>query len=346
MKSTDFLKNKTVLITGGTGSFGRNFVEYLLKNSKVKKLIVFSRDEFKQFQMMEELKDERLRFFLGDIRDRERLARAFHGVDIVVHAAALKQVPALEYNPFEAVKTNVIGTQNVIEEAVDQGVDKVLLVSTDKAALPVSLYGATKLCAEKLFVSANSYSGNRVKFSAVRYGNVMGSRGSIIEKIIKTKKLDTVHITHEEMTRFWINLEQSFELVLFALQNMEGGEIFVPKIPSMKLAELFNVLAPGAKRHVIGIRPGEKIHEVLLSEEEACHAIELSKYKYYVILPENSEMFNIGLRFKKYFKIGRKLPPDFSYESHTNKEWLSNDDFRKFIEGLQKRLASSKNKHD
>jgi len=293
-------------------------------------------------KMMEEMKDKRLRFFLGDIRDRERLARAFHGVDIVVHAAALKQVPALEYNPFEAVKTNVIGTQNVIEESVNQGVEKVLLVSTDKAALPVSLYGATKLCAEKLFVSANSYSGNQVKFSAVRYGNVMGSRGSIIEKILKSPKLDTVHITHESMTRFWINLEQSFELVLFALKNMEGGEIFIPKIPSMKLVELFEVLAPGVKRNVIGIRPGEKIHEVLLSREEARHAVELKKYEYYVILPENSEMFDIGLRFKKYLKIGKRLSDNFSYESHTNDEWLSNGDFRKFIENMRTSLALPK----
>lgn len=340
MKSMDFLKNKTILVTGGTGSFGRNFTKYLLENSKLKKLIVFSRDEFKQFQMNEEIKDKRLRFFIGDIRDRERLARAFHGVDIVVHAAALKQVPALEYNPFEAVKTNIFGTQNVIEEAVDQGVEKVLLVSTDKAALPVSLYGATKLCAEKLFISANSYSGNKVKFSVVRYGNVMGSRGSIIEKIISTPKLDTVNITHEEMTRFWINLEQSFELVMFALTNMEGGEIFIPKIPSMKLTDLFEVLAPKAKRNIIGIRPGEKIHEVLLSQEESRHTFELKNH--YVILPEKSEMFNVPLRFKKYLKNGKPMKEGFSYESHTNQEWISNKDFKEFVDKLKSKLIFPK----
>ncbi|KKS34897.1 MAG: UDP-N-acetylglucosamine 4,6-dehydratase [Parcubacteria group bacterium GW2011_GWC2_42_12] len=226
--SIDFLKNKVILVAGGTGSFGKNFVKFLLANSEARKIIVFSRDELKQFQMEKELLDERLRFFIGDVRDLPRLERAFNGVDIVVHAAALKQVPILEYNPFEAVKTNILGSQNVIEAAIDQKVEKVLLVSTDKAVQPINLYGSTKLCAEKLFVSGNSYSPDRSKFSVVRYGNVIGSRGSIIETLVKSKS-SKVQITDLAMTRFWITLDQSFALVLFALENMLGGEIFVPK---------------------------------------------------------------------------------------------------------------------
>jgi UDP-N-acetylglucosamine 4,6-dehydratase len=227
------LKNKTVLITGGTGSFGSNFTKYILAHSEAKKVIVFSRDELKQSNMEAQIKDERIRFFLGDVRDLPRLQRAFHGVDIVVHAAALKQVPALEFNPFEAVKTNIIGSQNVIEAALDQGVDKVLLVSTDKAAMPANLYGSTKLCAEKLFVAGNAYGEGVTKFSVVRYGNVVGSRGSIVEKLIQNRGAHTVHITDERMTRFWIDLEQAFDIVLFGLTHMEGGETFIPKAPKM-----------------------------------------------------------------------------------------------------------------
>ncbi len=337
MKKISFLKGKTVLITGGTGSFGRNFAKYLLEHAELKKLIIFSRDEFKQSQMRQEISDPRVRFFVGDVRDSARLNRAFNGVDIVVHAAALKQVPTLEYNPFEAVKTNIMGSQNVIDAAVDCKVGKVLLISTDKASQPVNLYGATKLCAEKLFVNGNAYGPEVTRFACVRYGNVMGSRGSIIEKLIKTPSQDTVHITHEEMTRFWINLEQSFQLVLFALENMLGGEIFVPKIPSMKLTDLFDVMTPGAKRKVIGIRPGEKLHEMLLSKEEARHTVELEKY--YVVLPEDSEVFNVAQTFKKYFQMGKRLPEGFSFESHTNKQWLTKSGFSKYLEILKKTLA-------
>jgi len=337
MKKIPFLKNKVVLITGGTGSFGRNFAKYLLEHADLKKLIIFSRDEFKQSQMNAELNNSKVRFFVGDVRDAARLQRAFNGVDVVVHAAALKQVPTLEYNPFEAVKTNIMGSQNVIDAAVNQGVSQVLLISTDKASQPVNLYGATKLCAEKLFVNGNAYGPNKTRFSCVRYGNVMGSRGSIIEKLIKTPNQDTVHITHEEMTRFWINLEQSFVLVLFALENMLGGEIFVPKIPSMKLVDLFDVLSPGTKRKIIGIRPGEKMHEMLLSREEARHTIELLNY--YVILPEDSEVFNVARTFKKYFTTGKKLPAGFSFESHTNTDWLTKENFSKYLEILKKTLA-------
>src|SRR3989344_3474291 len=229
-------ENKSILITGGTGSFGRGLTEYILRNFSPKKLIVFSRDEVKQSQMRQALgDDERLRFFIGDVLDLPRLQRAFRGVDIVVHAAALKQVHTLEYNPFEAVQTNIIGSKNVIDAAIDQNVEKVLLISTDKAVQPVNLYGATKLCAEKLFVDGNAYSSGRTKLSCVRYGNVFGSRGSVVELLLKNRNISKVQITDERMTRFWITLEQSFELVMFTLQNMAGGEIIVPKIPSMRL---------------------------------------------------------------------------------------------------------------
>jgi UDP-N-acetylglucosamine 4,6-dehydratase len=317
--------NKTVLITGGTGSFGKNFAKYLLDNYQLKKLIIFSRDEFKQFNMHQEFGDNRLRFFVGDVRDKERLARAFHGVDIVIHAAALKQIPILEYNPFEAVKTNVVGSQNVIDAAIDERVAKVLLVSTDKAAQPVNLYGSTKLCAEKLFVSGNSYADGYTKFSCVRYGNVIGSRGSIVDTLLKDKTIDKVQITDLEMTRFWITMKQCFALVTYALNNMEGGEIFIPKIPSMRLVDLFNALAPQAAKEVIGIRPGEKLHEVLLTEQEALHAVELENY--FVILPEFLPREN----YKKYFDFSRQLPKNFRYTSDSNSQWLSEEDFKKLI---------------
>lgn len=320
------LDNKTVLITGGTGSFGKSFAKFLLQNFNLKKLIIFSRDELKQFHMEKEFNNERIRFFIGDVRDKERLERAFYGVDIIVHAAALKQVPTLEYNPFEAVKTNIFGSQNVIDAAINQGIKKVLFISTDKAAQPVNLYGATKLCAEKLFISGNSYAAGRTKFSCVRYGNVLGSRGSIVETLIKNKNnLSKVHITDLEMTRFWITLNQAFSLVLFALENMEGGETFVPKIPSMKLVDLFDALAPGVEKEIIGIRPGEKLHEVLLTEQEARHAVELSNY--YVVLPE----FIKNEKFQKYYEFGKKLNGDFRFTSDTNQDWLDGEKLRAMI---------------
>lgn len=335
----NIFKDKTVLITGGTGSFGRNFAKYLLKESSLKKLIIFSRDEFKQMQLNEEIgPDSRMRFFIGDIRDRDRLARAFEGVDIIVHAAALKQVPTLEFNPFEAVKTNITGSQNIIEEAINNGVEKAILISTDKAAEPANLYGATKLCAEKLFVAGNVYSAGRTKFSAVRYGNVMGSRGSVIEKILKSKDLETVHITHESMTRFWINLEQSFELVLFALKNMNGGEIFIPKIHSMKITDLFDVLAPNASRKIIGIRPGEKLHEVLLTKEESRHTLELKNY--FAILPEHEEFFNNKKRYANLYKMGKKIKHGFEFTSDSNKEWLTKEKFKKIVNLIKKQIAN------
>jgi UDP-N-acetylglucosamine 4,6-dehydratase len=333
----DQLKGATVLITGGTGSFGKNFAKHILTHSKLKKLIIFSRDEFKQSQMEIEMGDKRLRFFIGDVRDLSRLQRAFSGVDIVVHAAALKQVPALEYNPFEAVKTNILGSQNVIEAALDQGVQKVVLVSTDKAAMPVNLYGSTKLCAEKLFIAGNAYSSGETRFSAVRYGNVVGSRGSIIEKLILLGKgAHTVHITDERMTRFWIDLEQAFNIVLFAIQHMEGGEIFIPKAQSMKLTDLFDILAPTAKRKIIGIRPGEKVHEVLLTKEEAHHALELKDY--FVILPENISRLSQEKGLKKYHKLGKSLAPDFHFTSDTTAKRMSQKTLLQIVDRIEKTL--------
>lgn len=320
------LKNKTVLITGGTGSFGQNFAKFLLKNPDLKKLIIFDVDEFKQHKMQLELKDKRIRFLLGDVRDLPRLHRAFAQVDIVFHAAALKQIPALEYNPYEAVKTNILGSQNVIEAAIDQKVSKVILISSDKAAYPVNLYGATKLCAEKLFVSANFYSPSDTRFSVVRYGNVIASRGSIVELLLENKKTKRVSITHPEMTRFWITLEESFELVITALNNMEGGEIFIPKIPSMRLMDLVEAIAPKAKKEIIGIRPGEKLYEVLLTEEESRRALDFDKY--FVVLPH----FEFRERmYEKYYKIGKKLASGFKFASHTNEVWLTKSGFKKKI---------------
>jgi len=321
------LDNKTILITGGTGSFGKNFAKYLLENFNLKKLIIFSRDELKQFNMQKEFNNEKLRFFIGDVRDLPRLERAFNGVDIVVHAAALKQVPILEYNPFEAVKTNILGSQNVIEAAIDQRVEKVLLISTDKAVQPINLYGSTKLCAEKLFINGNSYSSNKTLFSCVRYGNVIGSRGSIIETLINNKS-SKVQITDLDMTRFWITLNQSFALVIYALENMLGGEIFVPKIPSMKLVDLFDALAPEAEKEVIGIRPGEKLHEILLIKEEAKHAVELENY--FVIIPDYYDIFAKD-KFNKYFKSGKKIAPDFIFSSDTNQIWLTKSDLLNLV---------------
>ena len=325
-----FLKDKVVLVTGGTGSFGKNFIKHLLKNSEARKLIVFSRDELKQSVMATELTDERLRFFIGDVRDLPRLQRAFHGVDVVVHAAALKQVPTLEYNPFEAVKTNVLGSQNVIDAAIDQGVSKVLLISTDKAAQPINLYGSTKLCAEKLFISGNVYADRQTKFSCVRYGNVIGSRGSIVEILLKNRDAKTVYVTDERMTRFWLNLEQTFKLVTFALENMEGGEIFIPKAPTMKVIDLFNTIVPKAKKKITGIRPGEKLHEILITADEARHTVELDEY--FVVLPENVEIGDS--RYHRFHQVGKKLEPGFCFTSDNNTVCLTDKELLRVVEKM------------
>lgn len=322
---------KTILITGGTGSFGKTFIQYLLKNYKPKKLIVFSRDEFKQFKMGEEIPHPdslKLRYFLGDVRDLPRLEMAFRGVDIVIHAAALKQVPTLEYNPTEAIKTNIIGSQNVIEAAINQCVPRVLLISSDKAVQPINLYGATKMSAEKLFVAANSYSPYKTLFSVVRYGNVVASRGSIIETILTNQnKTRSIKITDPDMTRFWLTLKQSCQLVTFALENMEGGEIFVPNIPSMKIGDLFKAIAPEAKTEIIGLRPGEKMHEILLTEHESKNTLVLENY--FIILPEISSLDN--KIYKKYIKSGKKISKNFQFTSDTNTQWLNDKNLKKHI---------------
>lgn len=327
--SYSILKNKSVLITGGTGSFGQSCVKFLLENTEARRVIVFSRDELKQYQMQNRLSDpdRRLRFFIGDIRDLDRLKRAFDGVDYVLHAAALKQVPALEYNPYEAVKTNIIGTQNVIDASIDQKVERVMLISTDKAASPVSLYGATKLCAEKLFISGNAYSGDRTKFGVVRYGNVLGSRGSLVELIREQASTGQVTLTHEDMTRFWIRLEDGINLVLMALEKMHGGEIFIPKIPSMKVKDFINILAPNCEFKVIGIRPGEKLHEVLVTSEEARHTKEYDDY--YLILPEYD-----WWPHKDAYKDVDHVVEGFEFVSHKNQSWLDGDGLKKLVDLL------------
>ncbi len=317
----EYLKGKSILITGGTGSFGKKCVQILLEQSEALRIIIFSRDELKQSEMQTHLADyaHRLRFFIGDIRDLERLEMAFKGVDYIIHAAALKQVPALEYNPFEAIKTNILGTQNVISAAISCNVKKVLLISTDKAANPANLYGATKLCAEKLMVSANVYAGaSGTKLSIVRYGNVFGSRGSIIQLIEKQRERGEINLTHEDMTRFWITLNQSVDFVLTILEQMGGGEIFIPKIPSMRIRDVLVSLAPGCTIKIIGIRPGEKLHEVLVTPEEALHTQEFDSY--YVIFPEYPGWENPGTL------TGQAVEKDFYLSSNNNKHWLSKED--------------------
>lgn len=329
MTTPSFLNNKTILVTGGTGSFGSAFVRFLLDFPKVKKVIVFSRDELKQSELARELRDRRLRFFLGDVRDGERLERAFHGVDIVVHAAALKQVPTLEYNPFEAVKTNILGSQNVINAAIDAGVEKALLISTDKAVEPINLYGSTKQVAEKLFVAGNFYAAGLTKCATVRYGNVIGSRGSLIELLQRKRDAKEFELTDPAMTRFWLSLEESFSLVLKALSHMVGGEIFVPsEIRSSTVTSVFEALRPEAKLRVTGIRPGEKLHETLLTAEEADRSVQLDSLT--VILPANRTAMNPG-RFRVYETRGKKLPASFSMRSNKHDRTLSAAELKSLV---------------
>jgi UDP-N-acetylglucosamine 4,6-dehydratase len=318
--------DKVILITGGTGSFGKKFTKILLAEKNPKKIIIFSRDELKQHEMrVAGYNDPRLRYFIGDVRDRERLLRAMHGVDIVVHAAALKQVPACEYNPMEAIKTNILGTSNVLEAALDAGVSKVLALSTDKAVSPANLYGGTKLVAEKLVIQSNAYAaGTATRYSCVRYGNVVGSRGSIVPLFLKQRQAGNITITDERMTRFWLSLEQGVHFVMNCIEQMEGGEVFVPKIPSTKVVDLARAIAPDAKIEIIGIRPGEKLHEDLLSDDEARHAVELEHM--YVIQPAEAIWFGYSWKDK-----GTPLPEGFSYTSDTNTEWLDVEGIKKFI---------------
>jgi UDP-N-acetylglucosamine 4,6-dehydratase/5-epimerase len=321
----DMFKGKVVLITGGTGSFGKKFTEILLKEHKPKKLIIFSRDEMKQYEMKQKFSHDNIRYFIGDVRDADRLHRAFHGVDIIVHAAALKIVPAAEYNPFEAIKTNVIGAENVINVAIDNGVKKVLALSTDKAANPINLYGATKLCSEKMFIAANNYSPDGTRFSVVRYGNVFGSRGSVVPFFKECREIGEVPITDERMTRFWITLEQGARFVINSIRDMIGGEVFVPKIPSMKVVDLAEAIAPGCKIKVTGIRPGEKLHETLVSSDDARFTLEEDTR--YITCPDI-------LYSRKNKRTGTYLKEDFEgYTSDNNTEWLTVEELRKMAEG-------------
>ena len=322
--------DKVVLVTGGTGSFGRKFTSYLFSNHKPRKVVIFSRDEFKQFEMSATFREPEyeIRYFIGDIRDKERLYRSFEGVDYVIHAAALKQVPAAEYNPFEAVKTNILGAQNIIDAAIDRGVKKVIALSTDKAVSPINLYGATKLAMEKLLIAANAYVGTKdTCFSVVRYGNVIGSRGSVIPffKNFSNNGGRKIPITDERMTRFWITLQQGVKLVSKAAEEAMGGEVFVPKIPSMKVLDLGKAIAPDCAYEVIGIRPGEKLHESLISKDEGRNAIDMDDY--YVILPLSA---NGSKKFHKYSKYPR-MAEGFSYRSDTNDRWLSAEDLARLV---------------
>ncbi len=330
-------KNQVVLVTGGTGSFGKKFAEILLKEKQPKKVIIFSRDELKQHEMqVMGFNQPNLRYFIGDVRDRERLTRALHGVDIVVHAAALKQVPACEYNPMEAVKTNIMGTSNALEAALDAGVKKVMTISTDKAVNPVNLYGATKLAAEKLTVQSNAYAaGTATRYSCVRYGNVVGSRGSVVPVFLKQRENGKVTITDERMTRFWLSLEQGVRFVIACIEQMEGGEVFVPKIPSMKVIDLARAIAPKASVDIIGIRPGEKLHEVLISEDEARHTVELDKM--FVVQPAEATWFGYQWQSK-----GKLLDDDFRYSSDNNAEWLDLEGIKKYIAPFEELFKQGK----
>ena len=331
------LNNKTILITGGTGSFGHHFVDYVLKHYQPRKIIIYSRDEFKQFNMQNTYKkyDKVLRFFIGDVRDKDRMMRALHGVDYVIHAAALKQVPACEYNPIEAIKTNINGACNVIDACLDKGVEKVVALSTDKAVSPINLYGSTKMVSDKLFAAANAYSGeDGTRFSVVRYGNVAGSRGSVIpffQNIIDNGS-NKLPITDYRMTRFWINLEQGVELVIKALEESSGGETFISKIPSFKITDLAQAMLPGCEMPEVGIREGEKLHEVMVPAEDSMRTYEYDKH--YIIYP-NYNWWN-----KAHVIPGGKLvEPGFIYSSGTNKEWLT-------IEDIKAKLLTDLDKHE
>jgi UDP-N-acetylglucosamine 4,6-dehydratase len=332
------LNGKTILITGGTGSFGRRFVEIVLQRYKPQKLIVFSRDELKQFEMQGQFSEEKypaMRYFIGDVRDRERLYRAFDGVDYVVHAAALKQVPAAEYNPTEAIKTNVLGAANVIDAAIDRGVSRVIALSTDKAASPINLYGATKLCSDKLFTAANALAGGHdTRFSVVRYGNVVGSRGSVVPFFLKQRATGKLPVTDPKMTRFWITLDQGVEFVLSCFDRMNGGEIFVPKIPSMKLIDLARAIGPNCELEIVGKRPGEKVHELMVGEDDADSTVEFEDY--YSILPSGRQ-YNRAKYIEQ--RGGKPCEEGFRYSSETNTRWLTEAEMEQMI-GTGKHVTS------
>lgn len=327
------LNNRNILITGGTGSFGKKCTEIILNMYKPKRLIIFSRDELKQFEMAQGFPHSQydcMRFFIGDVRDKERLYRAFQGVDYVIHAAALKQVPTAEYNPFEAVKTNILGAQNIINVAIDQKIKRVIALSTDKAASPINLYGATKLCSDKLFIAGNSYVGmNQTVFGVVRYGNVIGSRGSVIPFFQKEMEKGLLPITDPRMTRFWLTLEQGVHFVLKSLEKMVGGELFVPKIPSMNIMDLAKAICPECKTEIVGIRPGEKLHEVMVPKDEARNTVEFGDY--YVIKPQ---FRYFDRRFDEKTNNARAVTEDFEYSSGTNTWRLTVEELRKLLKEL------------
>lgn len=328
--------NKSILITGGTGSFGNTFVPMLLEKYNPKRVIIFSRDEMKQWEMAKLFPNEsRLRFFIGDVRDKDRLYRALDGVDFVVHAAATKIVPTAEYNPFECIKTNVLGAMNLIDACIDKGVKGVVALSTDKASSPINLYGATKLTSDKLFVSANAYAGEHgTRFSVVRYGNVMGSRGSVIPFFMSIKDKGVLPITDDRMTRFMISLEEGVELVWHAFEDMEGGEIYVKKIPSMKVTDLARVVAPDAKQEIIGIRPGEKLHEQMISPEDSYYTYEYPEH--FKILPVINDWANCEERIKD----GKKVAEGFTYASDNNTEWMTDGELESWIETNKHKIGN------
>lgn len=323
-------KNKVILVTGGTGSFGKKFIDIMLKEYQPAKIIIYSRDELKQHEMRVKGYDHpSLRYFIGDIRDLDRMERAMEGVNIVVHAAALKQVPACEYNPMEAIKTNILGSSNVVDAALNSGVEKVMALSTDKAVYPANLYGATKLAAEKLIIQSNAYAANKkTRFACTRYGNVVGSRGSVVPVFLKQRESGRVTLTDERMTRFWLSLEQGVHFVISCIEEMHGGEVFVPKIPSMKMTDLAKAIAPEARIEVIGIRPGEKLHEVLISEDEARTTIELKDK--YIVQPADEMWF--GHEWKDH---GKKMEDGFRYDSNSNTQWLGIPEIRKIVEQVE-----------
>ena len=322
------LENKTILVTGGTGSFGQKFTEIILKENNPKSVRIYDQDELSEVEMERKFNDSRLRFFIGDVRDKDRIYRAMEGIDIVIHAAALKHVPICEYNPIEAVRTNMEGAINVINAAIDNSVEKVMAISTDKAVYPVNLYGATKMVAEKLFIQGNSYVGEerRTMFSCARYGNVLASSGSVALLFNEQKEKGEITITDERMTRFWITLEEGIRFVVKCIEFMRGGEVFIPKIPSMKIIDLAEVIAPEAKKKIIGIRPGEKLHEILLTKEEARHAKEFNKY--FVVEPEYS-FWN-----EDNFKEGKPLSDSFQYTSNGNESWITKEQMEKILKDL------------
>lgn len=326
------LNNKSILITGGTGSFGKAFTKYVLTHYNPKKIIIYSRDEFKQFNMANDFKEykDKIRYFIGDVRDLERMKRAFEGIDYVIHAAAMKQVPACEYNPNEAIKTNIHGAQNVIEAALDCGVKKVVALSTDKAVNPVNLYGGTKLVSDKLFIAANAYAGSKdISFSIVRYGNVAGSRGSVIplfRDIIESGKKE-LPITDHRMTRFWISLEEGVKLVIKALEEAKGGETFISKIPSFKVTDLAQAMLPGCEMPEIGIREGEKLHEIMVTVEDSMTTYEYDKH--FIVYPQM-----VWSDVKRPVPTGKKVPEGFSYSSDNNTEWLSAEDIKALLKEM------------